>query len=252
MKERSFRPRKDLTVILLFSVLLVALIEFVWRDMPPFLGWKHASRMGDIITTLALAYAATFIFHVLGELWNKREEHEDVQLRIEGNLLGLFNAFRILSKGMQEELGRQEEKPFNFILGDDTLISYDWDEMLSKKGFVAHSIAQRMYRHVYYQFVERFVELENDKAHLNGRILVHLKDVAAMVSRIKKALGSPNALNHDQPLEQWWYMNHVGDKINELHAELCFFKIHLTATWKCKHPLLRELLAMKDERRSAP
>lgn len=252
MREQSHRPRKDLTVFLVVALLTVAVIEFYLRDLPPFMNWKAASRMGDIVSTLSLAYAASYIFHVVGDLWNKRKENEGLQLEVEENLLGVFTAFRELAKGMQEQIGQTIAKPFHFVVGDDTGLSYEWDEFLSKKGFVEHTTAQRVFRRVYYQYMAHRIELDNAKERLSGRTLVQLRDLDAILVRIKDALGTPRMNDPEENFNQEWYMNRVGDKINELHAELYFFKKYLIDKWRCKHPLLQKLLMQEHEPHNLP
>lgn len=202
--------------------------------------------MANVVSTLALAYVASYIFHVVGDLWNRREENEQIQIEVEKNILELFNVFRKLASGMRHQLGRTDDKPFHFDTGDNVELSYDWDKFLSTGHDAAHFVAQRMFSQVYYQYMECQIELGKAKERLSGEVTVRLMCLDAIMAKVRDAIGSPRM--HGQNVgEQQYHMNLVGDKINELHAELSFFKAHLRSKWKCKNPKLEEFLMQENE-----
>ncbi len=243
MKEKIFRPRWDLTIWVLVTLLAVAIIEFWLRDIQPLWGWRHAARMATIVVTLGLAFVASFIFHVVGELWNSKQERNAIQASIEASILGIFDAFRLLGVGMYMQLDRKDTQHFTFELGDDLALSYDWDAMLSKGGFIEHEMARRMFQEADNAFQERLMELDDHKEYLKVKVRIELNSITACLARVKVAIGSPR-LNTPAGGEAGvsYHLNYVGDKINELHAYLYFFKRQLRSEWSCRDPKLKAFL----------
>lgn len=238
MKQQNYKPRKDLTGLLIACLILVVFIEFGARYDPLVVSSRTATKVADILSSLSLAYVASYIFHIIGDLWTRREQHESLQWHIEDNILGLFGAYKLLVKGMGTDLNRSFHRDVDFADTDDLFLSYEWDSWLASEGEAAHVSAQRMFRHTYFLFMEHYTELESVKEHLTGNVLVQLNELVDKLSRIKTAL--------DRPVqsELGWHMNHVGDKINDFHAELSLFKILLASTWPAMHPTFRSFLGV--------
>lgn len=243
MKEKTFRPRKDLTLAAIAVLMIVLVVEFCLRDMPPFIGWKHASRMATFVVNLGSAFVASYIFHVVGELWNYREDRKKTQVSIETSILGLFDAFRLLGEGMYKQMNIQKTKPFHFEIGDDLLLSYDWDKMLASGDEVDRELAVRMLDEVDQAFQMHLMELDDEKENLQATIRIRLKAIASSFDRVRQSIGSQRISGASpSALEGHVHMNYIGDRINDLHARLHFFKRWLRAEWPCINPDLKAFL----------